>query len=282
LMSSRVFTVLGIAVCCTVLIFHSAFSSECVFVGLAIRRIVERIYSPVRQNWLRAREEAESLRNERGWMKFRTALSSVRFKAHWLFEAVLGRILVYTRMIVFLTDTQRVHFSEKKGVGFSARLARSEDILRLHGFSGFRRGEAEKRLRAGELCFVAEKDGELVNYAWVCFHEAYVDELEIGIKLNPGSVYRHDVFTVRACRGMGIFPLVFEESCRYLSQKGIRELYGIVDSSNACMLRVYQKAGDASRRIGEVAYIRLFSLRRYRFDSDTVDGRRRLLSMFSG
>ena len=206
---------------------------------------------------------------------------TVRMRAHQLMRRVFGRLFVYERFFVFKTDTKKVHFSTEKSAGLTVRLAKSEDIRRLQRLAKFNDGMAQQRLNAGHLCFVALNSGSLANYAWFCFHEGYIDELETKIRVTPGSVYRYDVFTLPAYRGRGIFPSAFEESSKYLSQNDIKEMYGLVDSNNSPMLRVYEKAGIASQKIGDVTYIRLLNWRRYVFRGTTHADQDKLLEMFS-
>jgi GNAT superfamily N-acetyltransferase len=213
--------------------------------------------------------------------KRKLTISAVRMRAVRFMRLVLGRSFAYEKMFVFKTDTKKVHFQTEKSPGLIVRIAKSGDIRRLQRFAKFNDGQAQKRLNAGHLCFVALSDGNLANYAWVCFHECYINELEIKIRLRPGSAYRYDVFTFPAYRGKGVYPSVFEESCNYLSQIGIKELYGLVDSGNSRMLRVFEKAGTASRKLGDVTYIRLFNLRRYVFRGTTRADHNELLEMFS-
>jgi GNAT superfamily N-acetyltransferase len=211
----------------------------------------------------------------------RVTTSPVKMRVHQLIRLVFGRLFVYEKMFVFKTETKKVHFPNEKSAGLIARPAESDDIRRLQKLAKFHNGEVQQRLKAGDLCFVALSDGNLANYAWFCFSEEYINELERNIRVSAGSAYRYDVFTLPAYRGKGVFPSAFEESSKYLSQNGIKELYGLVDSSNSPMLRVYEKAGIASRKIGNVTYIRLLNRRRYVFRGTTRADDNKLLEMFS-
>jgi len=213
--------------------------------------------------------------------KHTLSTSKVKMRAHDLMRLVFGRLFVYQKMFIFKTDTEKVCFPTEKSAELTVRLAKSDDILRLKRIEKFNDGEAQRRLNAGHLCFVALNGGHLANYAWFCFHECYIDELETNIRVSPGSVYRYDVFTLPAYRGKSVFPSAFQESSNYLFQNGIKEMYGLVDSSNSPMLRVYEKAGTASRKIGEVTYIRLLNRRKYLFRGTTPADHNKLLEMFS-
>ena len=159
------------------------------------------------------------------------------------------------------------------------RLAQGDDILKLSKFKKFRGGKAEERVREGHLCFIAEKNGDIVNYAWVSLNETYVNEIERRIRLGSDSVYRYDGYTVPEYRGMGILPTVLTKSSDYLFQNGIKEIYDIVASNNFPSLRAHQKVG--SRKMGEITFIRLFKLRRYECKGETAKDCIRLKEMFS-
>jgi GNAT superfamily N-acetyltransferase len=216
-------------------------------------------------------------------MKDRTrrTTSRVKMRARTLFKAVFGRIVAYEKLFVFQTDTSKVRFSTENKAGFTVKLANSDDVQRLDRFAKFRRGEAEKRLKDGNLCFVVLKEGNLAGYAWISFHEAYVPELEGKIRLGPDSAYRYDVFAVPAYRGMGVFRLIFEKSGSHLYQKGIREIISLVDSDNFNSLRALQRVGNAPRRIGEVTTIRLFNSRRHTLKADRLEDYKKLTELFS-
>jgi hypothetical protein len=185
-------------------------------------------------------------------------------------------MFVYRRVFVFSEGVSpKARLPMKKVAGLNVRLANSDDIWRLQSFRTFRQGKAEKRLTAGHLCFVAEKDRNIVGYSWIGFHEAYIDELEIRIRLSPCSAYKYDAFIVPTCRGVGVYPLISVECDDYLFQNGIKEAYGIVDSDNFSMLRSFQKVGNR-RKIGEVTYIRLFHHRKYIFKGSTLEDRTKL------
>jgi GNAT superfamily N-acetyltransferase len=213
------------------------------------------------------------------------AVSNVKRKLATLLRIVLGKIFVCEQLIAFETSSQASLRSTVDEAKVAVRLAHSGDIPKLDRSKRVRVGKvgerwkARMRFKAGHLCFVVEKNGKILNHTWVCFHEAYVDELERKIQIESDSAYRYDEYTDPDYRGMGILPTVLMWSANYLFQNGIKEIYEVVSSNNFPSLRAHQKIG--SRKMGEVTLIRLFELKRYRCKGETPRDLIKLKQMFS-
>jgi ribosomal protein S18 acetylase RimI-like enzyme len=217
--------------------------------------------------------------NEKMWSPRKLALGRARRKAMSLVRIVFGRIFAYENMFLFETPKSKASPKTVDRSKVAARFAQGDDILKLGRLKKFVGGKAEERLKAGHLCFLSEKNGDIVSYTWVCFNEAFVDELERRIRIGSDSAYRYDDYTVPKFRGMGILPAVLLTASDYLFQSGIKEIYDLVESNNHPSLRVYLKIG--SRKLGEITFIRLFNLRRYRYKAETTRDYARLKEMLS-
>ena len=213
----------------------------------------------------------------------RRAMVSINKKAglrvRALFRAIFGRIFLYEKVFVFETLSSKICFITANKGGVNIRLARSDDILKLKRFEKFKGGKAGERLRAGHLCFVAEKDGKIANYTWVCFNEAFISELERKLHVGPNSAYRYDGFTVPEYRGMGILPRVLAWSSDYLFRNGIKDIYDLVTSNNYPSLRAHAKVGSV--KMGEVTLIKLFRLRTYKCKGETPQDYVEIRKIFS-
>lgn len=187
---------------------------------------------------------------------------------------------MYEKTFVYETKLSKGCFKTRNRAGVNVRLAQNDDILRLAiKFKKFRGGKAEKRLKVGHLCFIAEKNGNIVNYTWVCFNETFIDELERKIRIGSDSAYRYDGYTVPKYRGMGILPTVLTKATDHLFQNGIKKIYDFVTSANLPSQRSLSKIG--SRKMGEVTLIRLLRSRRYIFKGQTTKDYAKLMNMFS-
>ncbi|MGD0977598.1 MAG: GNAT family N-acetyltransferase [Candidatus Bathyarchaeia archaeon] len=214
-------------------------------------------------------------------------ISNGKRKLAGLLRIIFGRIFAYEEMIVLETSSQTnlkslAACAWLKSVGKSkvdVRLADNTDTPKFDRFQKFRGGKAGERLKAGHLCFIAEKNGKIINYTWVAFHEAYIDEIERKIIVSPCSAYGYDEYTDPEYRGMGVFPMVLGSTSDYLFQNGIKEIYELVSSNNFPSLRSHQKMG--SRKMGEITLVRLFNSRRYRCKGETPEDLYKLKEMFS-
>ena len=210
----------------------------------------------------------------------RRAISNFKMKLGALFRIVFGKIFAFEKTYVFEKSLSKVCFEMGDKAKVDVRLAQGEDVLRLvKKFKKFRGGKAEERLRAGHLCFIAEKNGDIVNYKWVSFNETYVNELERTIRTGSDSAYIYDVYTVPECRGMGISSKVSARIFHYLFQNGIKKIYYMITHNNFPSLRDAEKTG--LRNMGEVTLTRLFKSRIYTCKGKTEKDYKKLKEMFS-
>ena len=206
-------------------------------------------------------------------------ISNFKMKLEALFEIFFRKMFMYKKIFVFKTPASKVTPKMVNRAKVEVRIAQSDDIPKLEKFERFRGGKAEQRFKAGHLCFIAEKNGDIVNYTWVSFNETYVAGLERTIRIGSDYAYRYDGYTVPEYRGMGILPTVLTKAAEYLFQNEIKEIYDVVASNNFPSLRSHQKIG--SMKMGEVTVIRLFNSRRYKLKGETLTDYIRLKEMFS-
>jgi len=207
-------------------------------------------------------------------------ISNFKMKLGTLFRIIFGKILVFEKTVVFEKTLSKVCFEMGNKAKVDVRLAQSEDILKLvKKFKKFRGGKAEERLRARHLCFIAQKNGDIVHYKWVSFNETYVDELERKIRTGSDSAYIYDAYTVPECRGLGISGKVSTRVFDYLFQKGIKKTYHLISHNNFPSLRYAEKTG--LRNMGEVTLTRSFKSRIYRCKGKTQKDYKKIKEMFS-
>lgn len=205
----------------------------------------------------------------------RRAVAQARMKLKSLFKILFGKIFMYEK--IFVLETSAPATWPRQMDDIEIRLLRRSDFPRPNTLKSLRYGQAESRLAAGHLCFIAEKGSDIANYTWVCFDEAFVGELERIIRLGPNCAYRYDVYTVPKYRGKGILPVVLVNVADYLFQNGITVIYDAVTSDNYSSLRAYEKIG--SRKMGEVTLFRLFGCNRYKCEAETAEDSSRLKQM---
>jgi len=210
----------------------------------------------------------------------RRAISIFKKKLESLFRIVFGKIFVFEKTFVFENHLSKIRFETGDKAEVDVRLAQNEDVVRLvKKFEKLRGGKAEERLRAGHLCFMAEKNGDIVHHKWVSFNETYVSELERTIRTGSDSAYIYDAYTVPECRGLGISGKVSARIFDYLIQNGIKKTYHLISHSNFSSLRYAEKTG--LRNMGEVTLTRLFKSRIYRCKGKTEKDHKKIKEMFS-
>lgn len=161
-------------------------------------------------------------------------------------------------------------------VEVEVRVAQKVDISKLadkFGARGMKEG-----IRRGHLCFVADVGGEIVHYKWVAFDEAYVSELRRNIHIDSDSAYIYSTYTVPDYRGFGLDPKVTAKVFDYLSEKGIRKVYILVQHSNLPSLRVMEKLGY--RKMGEINFTQVLGFGKYRCQGATENDGNRIKEMF--
>jgi GNAT superfamily N-acetyltransferase len=215
------------------------------------------------------------------------SIGNIKRRIANLLRIIFGKIYAYEEMIVLETSTQTnlKSFTERAWLksacksNLNVTLVNSADIPKFDRFQKFKGGRAGEKFKAGHLCFIAEKNGKIVNYTWIAFHEAYIDEIERKITIGPCSAYIYDEFTDPEYRGMGILPTVLMNASDYLYQNGIKEIYELVGSNNYPSLRSHQKTG--SRKMGKITLLRMFGQRKYTCKGETPEDLYKLKQMFS-
>jgi GNAT superfamily N-acetyltransferase len=190
------------------------------------------------------------------------ALYRARTKLESLFHIVFGDTYLFRTYFFFEKQTSKVHVKKVNEV--EIRPFQPNDLPKLKKFIGPR---AEKRLKNGDVCFIAEKEADIVHYEWICFNE-HETGLQRKIRVGPNSAYLYDTYTVPKYRGKGINPAVYTNVVNYLSQRGIKEIYFIILSNNYISLRTSQKA--TPRKIGEVTLIKLLGKKIYKCKAETT------------
>lgn len=208
------------------------------------------------------------------------AISNFKMKLRTLLRIIFGKLFVLEKIFVFEKNLSKVCFETGNKANVDVRLAQSGDILKLvKKFKKFRGGKAEERLRVGHLCFIAEKNGDIVSYKWVSFNETYVKELERTIRTGSDSAHIYDAYTVPECRGQGITGKISARIFDYLLQNGIKKTYHLISHNNFPSLRYAEKTG--LRNMGEVTLARLFKSSVYNSKGKTAKDHKKIKEMFS-
>jgi GNAT superfamily N-acetyltransferase len=101
--------------------------------------------------------------------------------------------------------------------------------------------ELQSRLKDGNLCLGAKRDGHLVAFTWCnltrCQSEGY------SFPLNDDEAYLFDAYTASDLRGQGLAPALRYRLYEELARMGRTKLYSITERFNAPALRFKLKLG---------------------------------------
>jgi hypothetical protein len=99
------------------------------------------------------------------------------------------------------------------------------------------------RLRAGDVCVLAEAAGEIVAVSWIRFDNATYSKKWLSMPLESGEAYCAWTHTVPGHRGSGIASQIALWRLRWLQEQGVRVAYSWITPANLPMLRVVERAG---------------------------------------
>lgn len=208
-------------------------------------------------------------------------MDNFQMKSASIFRTIFGKVFVHQTLFVFGALLTKLSFKATSKVEIDVRLAQNDDkpLLRLAKRSRFGVARARKMLKAGHLCFLAEKNGDVVSFTWFSFDDVYIHELERIMRINSDSVYAYGSYVVPEYRGLRIFPETFVEGLDYLFQNGIIQIYSLINPRNIPSQRAVKKIGF--RKIGEITLVKMFNSRRYKYKGETSKDCARLKEMFS-
>jgi len=106
-----------------------------------------------------------------------------------------------------------------------------------------RRADALARLAAGQICFVARRDGRIVAADWIATQPIRLSYLDCVLDMAPGDVCIYDKFILPSCRGHGISNALRTHHLRQLWRDGHRRVVVAVLPENASSLRDILKGG---------------------------------------
>jgi GNAT superfamily N-acetyltransferase len=96
------------------------------------------------------------------------------------------------------------------------------DAAAMAALQGRAESEIAARFEAGNRAYVATKDGEPAAWGWVATRSAAIGELGAEITIAPDERYLWNFVTLKAFRGMGIYPRLLQAIVRAESATAAR------------------------------------------------------------
>lgn len=103
--------------------------------------------------------------------------------------------------------------------------------------------EVFKRLADERRCYAILSAGTLAAYGWVNFNEAYIGELNLQLRLEPGEAYIWDCATLPAFRRRHFYTALLIHILRELRAEGLCRVWIGADADNAISLRGIARTG---------------------------------------
>lgn len=101
------------------------------------------------------------------------------------------------------------------------------------------------------ICYVALKNGEVAGYGWVASGHLFLENVNHDFPLNEDECFIYSCYVSKASRGLGIYPAMLNKMLSDCKEKGYRNVFIGVSSSNKGSIRGIEKAGFTfSKRIG--------------------------------
>jgi GNAT superfamily N-acetyltransferase len=187
---------------------------------------------------------------------------SVRFKnlLSYLDSFIRRKIVNYTKVVIYeksLTNIPRINTRIKVNI----KLTSLDEIRKICVMRVRNKDSLTKRLNDGHLCFIAEREGDIVGYCWVAFQELYVSEIDKKIKFSNTEACLYDAFVFPEYRRKRIYQKMLVEIFKFLRKKGHEKAFINILSTNISSQRGVEHVGFQS--IKNVTFLRLFGLRKY-------------------
>ena len=176
----------------------------------------------------------------------------------WVCRHILTNMVHYNRLVIFETVMSEILEDNKAKIPVNIRaLSKSEeDIDRLTEFwpedtyvpkystRPMIRNIISQRLTAGEECFIAEYNGEIIGMSWWGFYNAHIFEpYEKKRGLGPGEALSHSVFCAEDYRGKNVANAVRSAKWTYLLANNYNKVVAYVDPENKAAMKFSRRFG---------------------------------------
>jgi RimJ/RimL family protein N-acetyltransferase len=176
----------------------------------------------------------------------------------WLCRHIAMHLVHFNRLVILESEVHPNYERVEAKIPVNIRVLSStkDDIDRLTEFwpanlyvppfstRQIIRDVITERLKVGEVCLVAEHNGEIVHMNWLGFHNHHVfDPYEEKRGLDPGEALSHSTYCADAYRGKHLMSAVRSRAFDYLMNNGYKTLLNYVDPDNHAAIKVTKRFG---------------------------------------
>jgi hypothetical protein len=103
--------------------------------------------------------------------------------------------------------------------------------------------EINKRIKAGQQCFIGKLNGRLVAFGWFSPCSVYSPNLKCRFEPAPSCLISYNLYTDRSVRGRNVINTIRLHALRWFHNNNYRYCYSYISSSNVSSLKAAIKAG---------------------------------------
>jgi len=121
--------------------------------------------------------------------------------------------------------------------------------------------ELKKRFDRGDLCIAVLENGKIVSHVFASHSHCDFGVFPYSLDLPKQVVGIYDAFTLSNYRGRGLYKAAFNYCVNICYQKGFKDAWGVISSSNVHSMMVNRSLG--MQKIIEVTMSQSWGLRRH-------------------
>jgi ribosomal protein S18 acetylase RimI-like enzyme len=120
------------------------------------------------------------------------------------------------------------------------------------------RKEIERRILAGDKCFIAHQGDDCLGVLWGHSGNIFVKGAGKKLYLGLDGVYLYGVFTAPNFRGKNVFNSLIYTFFKYYKKRGVNRFFALVHPRNTAMLHLFKKIGFKQQSL--LFFFRLFQI----------------------
>lgn len=196
-----------------------------------------------------------------------------RYGFFWVCRHIITNLFYYKKMVIFETDVYEDSVIREAKIPINIRILENteEDINKLAEFwpsdtygspldtPAMIKNNIKERLTVGELCFIAEHDGQIIYMGWFGFQNAHIfTPYEKKRGLGPGEVLTHSSFCAEEYRGKNVLSAVHSVKWDFMLKNGYKKLISYVVPKHQASMKISKRYTDKPPK--SVHYLKILGI----------------------
>jgi hypothetical protein len=182
--------------------------------------------------------------------------------ANWLtFRYILRRTLWidWQKTILFERSLAEPIKEVIPKIKVNIRQATIDDLIKLKDMvDADKYARFQQRFDQGNICFLALDEDKVAAFSWVSFHNEYLSESRIEVRLKDKEAYFFDTFVDPVYRNNGLQTAMIPPRLKFLRDLGYEKVIGLVDDDNIYSQKSLASSGYKPKKISTL--IKIFGL----------------------